>query len=274
MWRSCKPHLTTPDKWTGGKVSSNHYVNDCEAGRRQKGQLARTSDWNSAHLQCHLIWSDGVQPTLFNLWTQAKAPSWSLLPHLEEHRGPHNRCLCQVCGRIPTVQNHLRAALQEAQTQSMTEAQTKMVLWPENRCCRFEVWQSCLSQGRCLSREEEDLKDRWEDKPHEVVHYIATDVPLYEVKDQHGHSHVLHHNRLLLIASEAGIPLCVGVHQVQDRCTSPTSVKPTSKGSDSKTTPQEDDGLVITQHQARKTSLGWINGKLQLLLWMSTGAST
>ena len=32
------------------------------------------------------------------------------------------------------------------------------------------------------------VKDRWEDKPHEVVHQITTDVPSYEVKDQYGHS--------------------------------------------------------------------------------------
>ena len=28
------------------------------------------------------------------------------------------------------------------------------------------------------------IKDRWEDKPHEVVHQIVTDIPSYEVKDQ------------------------------------------------------------------------------------------
>ena len=112
-----------------------------------------------------------------------------------------------------------------------------------------------------------NIKDRWEDKPHQVVHQIVTDVPLYEVKDQHGNSHILHHNQLLLIVSEAGVPLCVGICQVWDRCTIPTPVKPTSKGSDSKTMLQEDDGLVITQCQARKTSLGWINGKLWLLPW-------
>ena len=54
----------------------------------------------------------------------------------------------------------------------------------------------------------------------------------------------------------------------------PNPVKPTPGGSDSKTMPQEDNGLVITQHQGRKTSLGWINRKLWLLPWMSTGAST
>ena len=117
------------------------------------------------------------------------------------------------------------------------------------------------------------IKDRWEDKPHEVVHQIATDIPSYKVNDQHRYSHMLHCN-WLLIASEAGIPLCVGVHQAWHGCTSPIPVRPTLRGSDSKTTPQEDDGLVITQHQARKTSLGWINGKLWFLPWTSAQAST
>ena len=81
------------------------------------------------------------------------------------------------------------------------------------------------------------IKDRWEDKPHKVVHQIMTDVPLYEITDQCRQSCVLHCNQLLLIASEAGFPLCVGVHQVWDRYTSPTLVKPTPRGSDSKTTP-------------------------------------
>ena len=55
------------------------------------------------------------------------------------------------------------------------------------------------------------IKDRWEDKPHEVVHQIVTDVPSYEVTDQHGQSCILHCNRLLIIMSEAGVPLCMGV---------------------------------------------------------------
>ena len=60
------------------------------------------------------------------------------------------------------------------------------------------------------------IKDRWEDKPHKVVHQIVTDIPLYEVTDQCGQSCIIHCNRLLLVALEAGVPLCMGVHQVQD----------------------------------------------------------
>ena len=119
-----------------------------------------------------------------------------------------------------------------------------------------------------------NIKDRWEDKPHEVVCQVMTDIPSYGVKYQQGHSHILHHKKFLLIVSEAGVPLGVHVHQVWDGCIRPTLVKPTPRGSDSETMPKGDNGLAITQCQARMTSLGWINGKLWLLLWMSTGPST
>ena len=145
----------------------------------------------------------------------------------------------------------MRTTLQEAQARTMAEAQRQK--WYYN--CNIDavglkpgnhiLVKADIFQGK------RKIKDRWEDKPHEVVHWIMTDVPLYE--DQHGHSHILHCNWLLLIQSEAGVPLCVGVHQAWDKCTSLTPVKPTPKGSASKTMSQEDSGLVITQHQARKT---------------------
>ena len=106
------------------------------------------------------------------------------------------------------------------------------------------------------------IKDSWEDETHKVIHQIMTDIPSYKVMDQHGQAHILHHNRLLPTASETHIPLCVGVCHAWDRCISPTAVKPIPKGSESEITLQEDSGLVATQHQASKTSLGWINGKL------------
>ena len=116
------------------------------------------------------------------------------------------------------------------------------------------------------------IKDGWEDKHHEVVCQIITDVPSFEVKDQWGHSHTLHCNRIL-IESEIGTPLCAGVCQVWHRCTRSSPVMPTPKGSESETTPQDDNHLVITQHQPRKTFLGWINGKVQLFPSISAGAS-
>ena len=55
------------------------------------------------------------------------------------------------------------------------------------------------------------IKDRWEDETCKVVHHIVTDIPSYEVMDQHGQSHILHCNRLLFVMLETGIPFCVGV---------------------------------------------------------------
>ena len=72
-----------------------------------------------------------------------------------------------------------------------------------------------------------------------------TDVHSYEVMNQHGWSQVLHKN-WLLIASEVGIPLCMGNHHTQDRCTSPTPGKTTSTGGDDKKMPQDQDGKAVT----------------------------
>ena len=168
----------------------------------------------------------------------------------------------------------MRATLQEAQAQSTAETQRQKWYYDQTiGTIGFKPGNLILVMADGFQGKRK-IMDRWKDKPHEVVHQIMTYVPSYEVKDQYGNSHILHHNWILLVVSEAGIPLHVGVCQVQDECTSPTPVKPTLRWSGSKTTPQQYNGLVITQHQARKTSLGWINGRLQLLPWMSTRVST
>ena len=119
------------------------------------------------------------------------------------------------------------------------------------------------------------IKDRWEEDTWEVVHQITTDIPSYKVTEPKcRRSHSLHQNWPLLIASEVGVPLCIGTCHAWDRCTSPTPCKPTSTGGETKMMPQENIGSVVTQCHPSKTSLGWINGKLWLLLWMSNGAST
>ena len=89
------------------------------------------------------------------------------------------------------------------------------------------------------------IKDRWEEETLEVVHQIAADIPSYKVMNQHGWSWVLHWNQLLLVASEVGIPLCMGNCHTWDRCTSPTPCKTTSPGGDEKKTPQEKDGKAV-----------------------------
>ena len=41
-------------------------------------------------------------------------------------------------------------------------------------------------------KEKRKIKERWEEETWEVVHQIATDVPSYEVMNQHRRSCVLH----------------------------------------------------------------------------------
>ena len=118
------------------------------------------------------------------------------------------------------------------------------------------------------------IKDRWDEETWEVSQQIVTDVPSYEVTNQHGQSRVLHRNYLLLVASEVCIPLCMGDHQTRYRCTSPTPCKTTSLGGDKMMMPQEQNGKAVTPQPTRRASQGWKNGKLQLGLWTSTGAST
>ena len=118
------------------------------------------------------------------------------------------------------------------------------------------------------------IKDRWEEDTCNVVHQIMTDVPSYEVIDQCRRSCILHQNQLLLIASDIGVPLCIGVHHAWDRYTSPIPCMPTSKGSEIMMAPQESSGSAVTKFPASKTFLEWINGKIWLLPWTSARAST
>ena len=150
--------LSPPDEWAGRGAPSNYHVDDWKAGRRWKSQLARSSGWNSACLWCHLICHDGVQLTLSDVWAQAKAPSQLLLPHLKECIGPRVRHLCQVCGWIHSYCTRLLEGLSLRGPSPIysRSSKTEVVLQPEDWCHRFEIWWSCPSQGRCLSREEED----------------------------------------------------------------------------------------------------------------------
>ena len=168
----------------------------------------------------------------------------------------------------------MRTTVQEAQAQSTAEA-----------CCQkwyydWKIGAVNLKPGNLVLvkadafKGKRKIRDWWEEETCEVVHQIMTDIPSYKVMDQHGRSHILHQNQFLLIASEVGIPLCIAVHHAWDRCTSHTPCKLTSKGSEDMIMPQENSGQAVTQCLVSKTSLGWIDGKLQPLPWTSTRAST
>ena len=148
---------------------------------------------------------------------------------------------------VASVRDRLRSVLQEAQAQSTAEAHQQK--WYYDR----KIGAVNLKPGNLVLvkadawKGKRKIKDRWEEETWEVVCQIAADVPSYEVTNQHGWSQVLHQNWLLLVASEVGIPLCMGSCHTWDRCTSPTPCKTTSVRGDGRRTPQEKDGKAVTQ---------------------------
>ena len=174
---------------------------------------------------------------------------------------------------VASIQDRLRTTLREAQFQLTAEAS-----WQKQYYDR-KIGAVNLKPGDLVLvkadawKGKRKIKDRWEEETWEVVHQIVTDVPSYKVMNQHGRSRVLH-QKWLLIISEIGIPLCMGSHHTWDRCTSTTLCKTTSVRGQRKRMSQEKNGKVVTWQPTSKPPLGWKKGKLQLLPWTSTGAST
>ena len=141
---------------------------------------------------------------------------------------------------ISSVRDRLRSTLQEVQAQQK---------WYYNR----KIGALNLKPGDLVLvkvdawKGKRKIKDRWEEETWEVIQQIATDVPSYKVMNQRGQSQVLHQNQLLLVTSEVGIPLCMGSHHTQDRCTSPTPCETTSVRGDVKRMPQEKNSKAVTQ---------------------------
>ena len=147
---------------------------------------------------------------------------------------------------IASVWDRLRTTLWEVQAQLMAEACWQK--WYYDR----KIGTVNLKPGNLTLvkvdafKGKRKIKDRCEVETWEVVHQIATDVPAYKVMNQHGRSQVLHQN-WLLIASEIGIPLCMGSCHAWDRCTSPTPCKTTSVRGERKRMSQENNCKVVTQ---------------------------
>ena len=67
-------------------------------------------------------------------------------------RGPHERHLCQMCGQICgyclwLIEGHPLGSSGPVNSRS---PKTEMVLWPKDRHCGSEAWQSGLIEGWCL----------------------------------------------------------------------------------------------------------------------------
>ena len=131
---------------------------------------------------------------------------------------------------VASIRNGLRTALQEVQAQSTVEAHWQK--WYYNR----KIGAVNLKPGDMELVKVDDwkgkrkIKDRWEKGLGRWCIKSQLTSPLMKWTNQHGWSWVLHLNRLLLITSEIGVPLCMGSHHTWDWCTSPTPCKTTSTG--------------------------------------------
>ena len=85
---------------------------------------------------------------------------------------------------VASLQDRLRTALWEVQTQSMAEACRQK--WYYNR----KIGTVNLKPGNLVLvkadawKGKRKIKDRWEEETWEVVHQIAADIPSYEVMNQ------------------------------------------------------------------------------------------
>ena len=163
-----------------------------------------------------------------------------------------------------SMRDQLRSALMEVQSQSTAEAcQQKWYYDRKVGTVNLKPGNQVLVKADAWKGKRK-IKDRWDEETLKISWKITTDVPSYEVMNQHGQSRVLHRNQLLLVASEVGIPLCMGNCYTQDRCTSPTPDKTTSLWDDEEMMPQEQNGKVVTQRPTRQASQGWIMGSCSL----------
>ena len=148
---------------------------------------------------------------------------------------------------VASMRDQLRSTLWEVQAQSTAEACQQK--WYYDR----KIGAMNLKPGNLILvkadawKGKRKIKDRWDEETWEVSQQIMADVPSYKVTKQHGWSWVLHRNKLLLVTSEVGVPLCMGNHHTWDRCTSPTPHKTTSSGGDEERMPQEKHGKAVPQ---------------------------
>ena len=87
---------------------------------------------------------------------------------------------------VASVWNRLRTTIQEAQAQLMVEACQQKWYYDQ------KIGKVNLKPGNLILvkadafKGKRKIKDRWEEETWEVVHQIMTDVPSYEVMNQHG----------------------------------------------------------------------------------------
>ena len=202
---------------------------------------------------------------MFGWWP--RLPVDFVFPTIGSNEAPMREASTRnVDGYVASVRDWLRSTLQEAQVQSTAEAcQQKWYYDRRIGAVNFKLGNLVLVKADA-QKGKRKIKDRWDEETWEVSWQIMADVPSYKVMNQCGWSRDLHWNQILLIASEVGVPLCMGNHHTWDRCTSPTPCKTTSLGGDEERMPQEKHGKAVTQQPTSKASLGW--KKQEVAAWI------
>ena len=115
--------------------------------------------------------------------------------HTYNERGPMREAPAKHMDKyVPSIWDRLRTALWEAQAQSMAEAcQQKQYYDRKIGTVNLKPGNLVLVKADAFKGKRK-IKDRLEEYTWEVVHQIITDIPSYEVMNQHGKSHILHQN--------------------------------------------------------------------------------
>ena len=139
---------------------------------------------------------------------------------------------------ITTVQYQLWAALQEAKAQSMAEAQRQKWYYDQKKSVAgLKLGNHVLVKANAFQGRRK-VKDRWEDKPHEVVCQITTDIPL--IWNERPTWKVMCPASQLppTCSVRSWCYLMCGCLPSMGQMYQPTPAKPTHGGSDSKAMPQ------------------------------------
>ena len=141
----------------------------------------------------------GYSPHYFMFWHRPRLPVNFYFPTVGGSEAPMTEALAKhVDDYVASVWERLRTTLQEAQVQSTAEAcQQKQYYDRKIGAVNLKPGNLILVKADAFKGERK-IKDRLEEETWEVVHQITTDVPSYKVTNQHGKSHILHWNRLLL----------------------------------------------------------------------------
>ena len=248
---------------TNGLVERLHQTIICIIGKLGEDEKA---DWPShlaeiahAYNATHSTVT-GYSPHYLMFRHRPRLPVNLFFPTIGSNEAPMREASTKhVDEYVASIQDRLRTALWEVQAQSTVEAcRQKQYYDRKIGAVNLKPDDLVLMKADAFKGRRK-IKDRWEEDTWEVVHQITTDIPSYKVMNQNGKSWVLHWNWPLLIASEVGIPLCIGICHAQDRCTSPTQCKTTSTRGERKITLQENNGKAVTQWPTSKAFLGWIN---------------